>query len=855
MTLPEKHFLPFAGLAGSLLATVVWSILVLGSLFAQREQLNRTAAELARIDAVANLKKDMAIRKWASTVEGVFVREQHLPPINSLEQEERYMALRSTGERFPIVSVTPMHLLLAIQGMTNQEFGSRERLTSNQLRNIDNAPDEWEKQALAALNKGASIVAENLPKKGSHGLMRAMIPMKMEEECLECHRDTLVPVGGLRGGATVAIDLNTYRSAQEPTWQAIRFWHGGIWLLGVAAILLLHHVSHRRAAELQRQDQLRRENEMAFGAMAEGAVITDASGTILWVNDAFCRISGYLRDEVIGANPRLLKSGVHDTAFYAAMWRQLINDGHWRGEIWNRRKNGEVFPEEISMQALRGPNGRIRRYISIFSDITERKRNERELAAYREHLEELVRQRTEELTVARDQAEAANLSKSVFLANMSHELRTPLNAVIGFSKLMEDDPALPPDRQRNLKIINHSGRHLLTLINDVLELSKIESGKMEMRPEEVRLAELLEQVVEMVRLRAEEKGLALRLVADALPPAVELDPGMLRQVLLNLLSNAVKFTEHGEIVVRVVARSTAPERAKLDFSVRDTGIGIAPADHERIFGSFEQVGPAHQGGTGLGLTISRSYVRMMGGELALDSQPGAGADFRFTIDVPVVAATRPAADGAARLRLERPLTLLVVDDSPEGRLLLRSLLEPLGFTIAEAANLAETRDRLAAGTIDLVLLDWFLPDGEGIDLVRQLRARPGSPALVMLTANALAESRDEALAAGVDAFLSKPFAPAELLRTLADVLGLALTPAETPPADGDAVADWLADLAPEARERLVRAAISLNPQEIEAAIAGIAAASPALGERLRALARQRRYQALWAMLDIEGSET
>ena len=855
MTLPEKHFLPFAGLAGSLLATVVWSILVLGSLFAQREQLNRTAAELARIDAVANLKKDMAIRKWASTVEGVFVREKHLPPINSLEQEERYMALRSTGERFPIVSVTPMHLLLAIQGMTNQEFGSRERLTSNQLRNLDNAPDEWEKQALAALNKGASIVAENLPKKGSHGLMRAMIPMKMEEECLECHRDTLVPVGGLRGGATVAIDLNTYRSAQEPTWQAIRFWHGGIWLLGVATILLLHHVSHRRAAELQRQDQLRRENEMAFGAMAEGAVITDASGTILWVNDAFCRISGYLRDEVIGANPRLLKSGVHDTAFYAAMWRQLINDGHWRGEIWNRRKNGEVFPEEISMQALRGPNGRIRRYISIFSDITERKRNERELAAYREHLEELVRQRTEELTVARDQAEAANLSKSVFLANMSHELRTPLNAVIGFSKLMEDDPALPPDRQRNLKIINHSGRHLLTLINDVLELSKIESGKMEMRPEEVRLAELLEQVVEMVRLRAEEKGLALRLVADALPPAVELDPGMLRQVLLNLLSNAVKFTEHGEIVVRVVARSTAPERAKLDFSVRDTGIGIAPADHERIFGSFEQVGPAHQGGTGLGLTISRSYVRMMGGELALDSQPGAGADFRFTIDVPVVAATRPVADGAARLRLERPLTLLVVDDSPEGRLLLRSLLEPLGFAIAEAANLAETRDRLAAGTIDLVLLDWFLPDGEGIDLVRQLRARPGSPALVMLTANALAESRDEALAAGVDAFLSKPFAPAELLRTLADVLGLALTPAETPPADGDAVADWLADLAPEARERLVRAAISLNPQEIEAAIAGIAAASPALGERLRALARQRRYQARWAMLDIEGSET
>ncbi|MDE2442347.1 MAG: PAS domain S-box protein, partial [Betaproteobacteria bacterium] len=664
----------------------VWSILVLLSALAQREQLNRAAAELARIDAVANLKKDMAIRKWASGVEGVFIREERVPPINSLDEEERLTAIRGNGEQLRLVSVTPIHLLLAIQGQTNADSGSKERLTSKQLRNIQNAPDEWEKQALEALNRGAQMVTENLPKKGGHGLMRAMIPMKMEAECLECHRDTLVPVGGLRGGASVSIDLNTYRSAQEPTWQAIRLWHGGIWLLGIATILLLHYISRRRAADLQRVDEARRENETAFAAMAEGAVITDADATILWVNDAFCRISGYERHEVVGSNPRMLKSGLHDSNFYAALWRQLSETGHWRGEIWNRRKNGEIFPEEISMQALRGPNGKIRRYISIFSDITERKKNETELARHREHLEDLVRQRTEELTIARDQAEAANRSKSLFLANMSHELRTPLNAVIGFSQLMENDPSLSAAQQHRLEIINHSGHHLLTLINDILELSKIESGKMKLSPEEVDLEHLLEQVVDMMRLRAEQLGLYLALETDRLAPVV-VDPGMLRQVMLNLLSNALKFTPTGQVTVSARGTPIDAGQIRLEFGVRDTGIGISPEDCQRIFSSFEQVGSAHQGGTGLGLSISRRYVQMMGGELTVDSVPGKGSHFYFTIVATIADMAPPQRLHPDILRLppgEHGKRILIVDDGLESRLLVRSLLEPIGFAIVEA---------------------------------------------------------------------------------------------------------------------------------------------------------------------------
>jgi len=853
----DKHFVPFAGPLGTTLIIVIWTALVLASLLAQREQLNRTAAELARIAAISNLQKDITIRKWASKVEGVFVREEHIPPLDSLEQEERYTAIRNTGERFTIVGVTPMHLLLAIQGMTNEQSGSRERLTSKQLRNRDNSPDDWEHNALEQLEDGSNMITETLPAKNGHGLMRVMIPMRMEEECLTCHRDTLVPVGGLRGAATISVDLLTYRNAQEPTWRAIQTWHGVIWMLGVATLMLLHYVAVKRAREQSRQDQERRENEMAFASMAEGAAITDAEGTILWVNDAFCRISGYQRNEVIGANPRILKSGVHDAAFYMNLWNQLTSKGFWRGEIWNKRRNGEVFPEELSIKALTGPDGKASRYISIFSDITLRKKSEIELAAYREHLEELVKQRTEELTVARDQAEAANRSKSVFLANMSHELRTPLNAVIGFSQLMEKDPALSRENRRSLEIINHSGRHLLTLINDILELSKIESGKMEMLPEEVDLRQLLEQVVEMMRLRADEVGLKLRLVCESLPALVQLDPGMLRQVMLNLLSNAVKFTDHGEVVAHVAAHPTERGTVELRFSVRDTGIGISPEEQEQIFSSFEQVGPSPRGGTGLGLTISRQYVEMMGGELRVESRLGQGSDFHFTIEAPVIdGAVRRIPEAVAQpvIRLEQPASVLVVDDNQEGRLLVRSLLEPLGFTVEEASGIGQARAFIESHSVDLVLIGWYLADGKGIDLIHQFHGR--GPALVMLTANATAESREAALAAGADGFLSKPLVEVDLLRIIERILlpKLASPGPRAVHCHIPQLRELLAQLPESERDQLAKAAISLNPVEIETAIKHITASAPELSEQLLSLSRRRCYQELWDVLGLEGSE-
>ncbi len=853
------------GAKALLLLIVIWTVLVLSSLLTQREQLNRTASALARIDAVANLKKDMSIRKWASSVGGVFIREEHVRPFNSLEEAERVFVAQANGETLRLVSVTPMHLLLAIQETSNNAFGSRERLTSKQLRNADNAPDDWEAKALDALGKGSDMVTEALPAKGSHGLMRAMIPMRMEKECLECHRDTLVPVGGLRGGATISINLNAYRTAQEPTWRAIQFWHLGIWIIGLAGLLSFGYLSRRRNIERARLDEERHENEMAFGAMAEGAVITDAGGSILWVNDAFCRISGYERAEVIRQNPRLLKSGKHDASFYQQLWTQLIEVGHWRGELWNKRKTGEVFPEEISIQALKGPDGRIRRFISIFSDITERKRIEQELQNYREDLEEQVRKRTEELTEARDAAEAANRSKSTFLANMSHELRTPLNAVIGFSQLMEKDPALAERQRRHVEIINHSGNHLLTLINDVLELSKIESGKMEMHPEEVDPAALLEQVTGMMRLRAEQAGLALHLDAGQLPATVVLDPLMLRQILLNLLSNAIKFTPAGQVTLKVVADDPESNPVRLHFSVIDSGIGIRPEDQGRIFRPFEQAGMPQHGGTGLGLSISQQYVQMLGGRLSVESMPGCGSTFAFSI-APALGKSGPA--GAARGRVsgldtaEQGRRILVVDDIPESRLLVRSLLEPLGFAVSEAAGVAAATAAVQTENPDLVCMDWFLPDGSGLEAIEQIRrmALPRQPRIVMLTANALEENRRIALAAGADDFLSKPYEEDELYALFERQLAIRFTRRQTPngatPAQAESALDAtdLLALPAELRAQLAQAALSLNPEQIAAALQQLAGDYPELARRLGEFSDTRRYQRLWQVLGILDSE-
>ncbi|MDO8033998.1 ATP-binding protein [Janthinobacterium sp. SUN128] len=305
---------------------------------------------------------------------------------------------------------------------------------------------------------------------------------------------------------------------------------------------------------------------------------------------------------------------------------------------------------------FRDGQGQPMRLVGSNYDITAHREAELELLRHRHHLEELVAERTSALSVAVSQAQAANRAKSTFLANMSHELRTPLNSVIGFSRLMAASPNMQDDEKRNLAIIHRSGNHLLTLINEILELSKGEAGRLHAQTAVAALAPLLQEVMDMLGMRAEQQGLALRLDCADLPAAVVLDATRLRQVLLNLMSNAVKFAGGGEVTLRVRAARRDGDQWMLSFAVSDTGIGIAPEDQQRIFEPFVQADSAGpKDGTGLGLAISREFVQLMKGELTVESMPGQGATFRFSI---------PAQAAEAPVQVPVPLPAALVPEAP-----------------------------------------------------------------------------------------------------------------------------------------------------------------------------------------------
>lgn len=587
--------------AAALMAAVLWSLLVLFSLWTQREQLNHTAQELARIDAVANLKKDMAIRKWASQVGGVFIAEHKAPHVDTLSEQERLLAQRSTGESFKLISLTSIHILMGIQEVSNKEYGSKERLTSLQLLNRDNAPDEWETQALKTLQSGSPIVAEAMPNKKGHGLMRVMIPMRMEKECLECHRETLVPVGGLRGAAAVSIDLNTYWTAQEPAWRAIQYWHGGIWLAGLLTLYAYWSFLRRRATEHARQEEERRENAAAFSAMAEGAMITDADGKILWVNDAFCHIFGYARAEVVGQNPRILKSGRHDSDFYRGLWDVLLRQGRWRGEVWNRRKTGDVFPEELSIQALAGPDGRTIRYISIFSDITERKQNEEALRKHQQRLEESearLRELAAFLQTVREE-ERTRIARELHdeLGQALTALRLDLGWLRGKCGAL-GEPAM-----------DRVGAALGVVEQSIVSLRRISEDLRPAMLDSLGLAAALEHHVAQFNQRT---GIPCRLTMNREEFDLDRD---LATTLFRIIQEALTNVARHAAATRVsIAIEEDPEQIHL--TITDNGRGFDTTAGKRTFG----------------LLGMRERITMLDGTLNIDSQPDNGT--RITCHLP-----------------------------------------------------------------------------------------------------------------------------------------------------------------------------------------------------------------------------
>ncbi len=527
----------------------------------------------------------------------------------------------------------------------------------------------------------------------------------------------------------------------------------------------------------------------------------------------------------------------------------------------------------------------------ISTDITERIENEAELKQYRDHLEELVAERTQrlekqtkELTRAKKAAEMASRSKSKFLANMSHELRTPLNAILGFSQLMTRDTSISDKKRQNLDIINQSGEHLLGLINDILNMSKIESGQISIEPRSFDLYAMVLNIEAMIRSQAEAKRLQLTVERPPnIPQYVKTDESKLSQVLINILGNAVKYTTQGRITLRVSCQPSASSRKEppaftteeestekqqqtdngqwtLSFEIEDTGHGINSEHLKKIFEPFSQVGCSVDAtdGTGLGLAISHKYIHLMGGDITVKSQVGKGSVFKFTIRVkPVDMADVKIAAPSQRvigLAEDQPVyRILVVEDNKENRKLISMLLTSVGFKVQEAVDGEEAIQLFESWHPHLIWMDMRMPVMDGYTATREIRKSKSENRnlpIIALTAHAFEEESEKIMAAGCDDFVRKPFKETKIFEVMTHYLGVKFIyeknqiEKEQPskPLDEVITRELLTQLPEQLLKDLKSAAQSLNLKQTNEFIEQIRSYNNAVADALAKLAGEFRFE-------------
>lgn len=575
-----------------------------------------------------------------------------------------------------------------------------------------------------------------------------------------------------------------------------------------SAVVSFFDVTERRAAE----ETLRKLSlvvEQSPGSIG----ITDLEGHFEYVNEAMVRTSGYSREQLLGHNVEILAGAGADLTAYRNMFATVKSGASWSGELISCGNRGERIVCLTLVAPVRRDDGSISNYFLIMQDVTAAKEIEAELERHRRDLEALVNARTrelamsnqalegrvgevaelnsrlmawaEELKEARDAAEVANRAKSVFLANMSHEIRTPMNAILGLAHLMRRSEVCPQQTERIDKL-NAAAGHLLSIINDVLDLSKIEAGKFVLESRPFMLSELFDGVVGLLSGRAAEKGLRIEtMIGPGLDEMLLGDRQRLAQILLNYAGNALKFTDRGGVVLAAERLAGEPGEFRVRFEVRDSGIGISPEAIARIFKPFEQADSSttrSYGGTGLGLTISKRLARAMGGDVGVNSTPGEGSAFWFTARLGLApaephAAPRPLADAPAAVAdAETTRRLLVVEDNLINQEVAVEILSGLGYRVDVAANGREALERVVRGGYDLVLMDMQMPEMDGLAATRAIRALPGYDKLpiIAMTANAFAEDRESCLAAGMNDHIAKPVDPALLELKVGRWLGKAM---------------------------------------------------------------------------------
>jgi PAS domain S-box-containing protein len=582
-------------------------------------------------------------------------------------------------------------------------------------------------------------------------------------------RSALVPIKDQTTGKTIAILGLDY---DAKSWNRILFFHvveSSTLIALLVFVLLLFIIIKRKNNSLQNEInerlKLKKTTLMlahAVRSISDCVCITDMKDKVLFVNNAFMETYQLQEHELLGQQIDIIRSPNNPPALLKAIYTATLSGG-WRGELLNKKKDGSEFPVFLSTSVIHSDRGESVALIGVATDITERKKAETILQN------------------ARLEAEAANKAKSVFLANMSHEIRTPLNAIIGFSQLMNRDKHLTPtQKDYNISIIR-AGEHLLALINDILELSKMEAGRLELNPLNIDLHLLFADINMFFREQARSKHLQFIFeTAVDMPQYVIVDDNKLRRIFINLIGNALKFTDEGGVAVRIRMDKLNDRQSFLVVEIQDSGPGIPEEEIDKLFKHFVQTstGINNSSGTGLGLALSRELAILMGGDIKVSSEVEKGTIFTFNVNVEIGESETSFDNGRKGVigyeKPEENYRILVVDDKEENLHVAVKLLSLVGFDTKEAVNGEDAIAKFETWNPHLILMDMRMPVMDGYEATRLIKSTVKGQfvPIVALTASSFEDERRKTIAIGMQGYIRKPFRESELFGTIGSILNI-----------------------------------------------------------------------------------